>query len=592
MMGQIIKLKKSDLLKNQLRLCAVAVLLTWSGAATAQSNKLPVLQQVGVIPVQWDKQTEGSFQLEQSRRNFEEAVFEAARNARRFRILNNDLVAGMWSDSKGRQELASQFELSAYLSVGSANRDETLDITARLLDPDLKTLLLETDSFSTTWFLQASKKDLTDKAEALVFRVFNRIPVDVSVTSIQGQYVTLSGGSEQGIANGDSVDLIRAKINGLHPANGTWLTFSQTPVGKAKVIDVKKFSSVARLTELIKEGSVEVGDGAKIPAIATRVKFARTERKDEIVDAGPSSGTIVVPPLYTQQPSVTVEAKPTPSPASSFQEEKKMTQKPEPEKKKKPEPEQDLEEVEEVEEQPKQEPEPEKDTGPSLWKNVATGVTSQKPIDSITIYSGPQWWSIKTKQASSSGKFPVYILNSLGAQVSRTLLFKIKTDFGAGLIFGNTPHSSYAGYTSFGNMYWEDDLIVGNGFIKKWRGGGYASFSGISVSKGPYGGGDWVRGGGFLGFNGSFAAVETYDWFAEYAIMPLNIGRVGFSGKRQSVESSFGMKLSFGAFQGQQTGALLYGGGIELGNERMTLSNGSRPQVSDWAIKFMAKYSL
>ncbi len=577
MMGQIIKLKKFDLLKNQLRLCAVGVLLTLSGVVTAQSNKLPVLQQVGVIPVQWDKQTEGNFSLEQSRRAFEEAVYDSARNARRFRILNNDLVAGMWSNNKGRQELATQFELHAYLSVVSANRDETLDITARLLDPNLKTLLMETESLSAAWFLQASKKDLAEKAEALVFRVFNRIPVDVSVTSIQGQYVTLSGGSEQGIAPGDSVDLIRSKINGLHPANGTWLTFTQTPVGKAKVLDVKKFSSVARLTEQIKENSVEVGDGAKIPAIATRVKFARMDRKNEIVDAGPSSGTIIVPPLYSQQPTAEPATKPVPNTVPSIQEEQ-GTQKPEKEQK---------------------QPEPEageegKDEGPSLWKNVATGVTSQKPIDHITVYSGPQWWSIKTKQANSSGKFPAWILNSLGAQVSRTLLFKIKTDFGAGLIFGDTPHSGYVGYTSFGNMYWEDDLIVGNGLIKKWRGGGYATFSGISISKGPYGGGDWVRGGGFIGLKGSFTALadESYDWFADYTIIPLNIGRLGFRGKRQNVESSFGMKLSLGAFQSKQTGALLYGAGIELGDERMTLSNGSRPQLQDWAIKFMGRYVL
>ncbi len=577
----------------------MAVLLTWSGTATAQLNKLPVLQQVGVIPVQWDKQTEVNFSLEQSRRAFEEAVYDSARNARRFRILNNDLVAGMWSDTKGRQELATQFELHAYLSVVSANRDETLDITARLLDPNLKTLLMETESLSAVWFLQASKKDLTEKVEALVFRVFNRIPVDVSVTSIQGQYVTLSGGSEQGIATGDSVDLIRSQINGLHPANGTWLTFTQTPVGKAKILDVKKFSSVARLTEQIKEQSVEVGDGAKIPAIATRVKFARMDRKNEVVDAGPSSGPIVVPPLYSSQPATEPAAKPDTNVTPGFPEEKKTAPKPESSKKskKKSEPDSETEEeqVEEAEEQAPQEAAPaEKDEGPSLWKNVATGVTSQKPIDHITIYSGPQWWSIKTKQASSSGKFPTWILNSLGAQVSRTLLFKIKTDFGGGLIFGDAPHGSYVGYTSFGSMYWEDDLIAGNGFIKKWRGGGYATFSGVSVSKGPYGGGDWVRGGGFIGFNGSIAAMagETYDWFADYTIMPLNIGRLGFSGKRQSVESSFGMKLSFGAFQGQQSGVLLYGASIELGNETMTLSSGSRPQYSDWAIKLMARYAL
>jgi len=587
MMGQIIKLKKSDLFKKQLRLCAVAILLTLSGAATAQSNKLPVLQQVGVIPVQWDKKTESNFSFDQSRRLFEEAVYDSARNARRFRILNNDLVAGMWSDNKGRQELISQFELHAFLSLGSANRDETIDITARMLDPNLKTLLLETESFSSTWFLQASKSDLTEKAESLIYRIFNRIPVDVSVTSIQGQYITLSGGSDQGIAPGDSVDLIRSSIKGLHPANGSWLTFSQIPVGKAKILDAKKFSSVAQLTEQVKDNAVEVGDGAKIPAIATRVKFARMHKKNEMIDAGPSSGPIVVPPLYTHQPVADPAKTPTQKPSTPTAEDKRLAKKPATSKKEPAKP------VTPNNSPAKSENNDEGD-GPSLWNEVATGVISQKPIDHITVYSGPQWWSIKSKQASSAGKFPVWILNNLGAQISRTLLFKIKTDFGGGVIFGDTPHSNYVGYTSFGSMYWEDDLVFGNGFIKKWRGGGYASFSGVSVSKGPYGGGDWVRGGGFFGFSGTFPlfAGETYDWFADYAIMPLNIGRLGFGGKRLNVESSFGMKLSFGAFQAQQTGVLLYGGAIELGNERMTLNNGSRPAAQDWAIKFMARYTL
>lgn len=590
MMGQIIKLKK---FKSPSFVLFLLAILSFSGAGTAalatQGTKLPVIQQVGIIPVQWDKQTESSFQLDQSRQLYQEAVFKAARDARRFRILNDDLVAGMWNDRKGRQELEKSFELHAYLSLGSQNRGESIDITARMLDANLKTILLETDTFSTAWFMQAGKDDLSNKAEELVFRLFNRIPVDVSVTSIQGQYITLSGGMEQGIEPGDSVDLVRTHIEGLHPANGAWLSFRKRPVGKARVIDVKKFSSVARLTQLVKDNAVEVGDGARIPAIATRVKFARQDSGEDIIDKGPS-GTIVVPPMYSTQPAPAAAApqnksaipeKPLAQPAPS----KKVAQNDEEEQPKETQPE------EEAVESPAS---PSKDENePSLWKTVSSDVTSHKFMDHITVYSGPYWWSVKGP-TNSAGKFPVWLLNTLGASVSRTLLFKIKTDFGGGAIFGNTPHSNYLGYNAFANMYWEDDVVMLNGLIRKWRGGGYASFSGMSVPKGPYGGGDWIRGGGFIGLNGAFSISpgENYDWYLDYTILPLNIGRTGYSGKQYNVESSFGMKLALGAFQARQESALAYGGGIELGDERVTLSNGRRPHFQDWHLKLMARYRM
>jgi hypothetical protein len=588
MMGPIIKLKKSKRSNIGFFVILVAALFA-AGAdrAMAQGTKLPVIQQVGVIPVQWDKQTEDSFQLEQSRRLYQEAVFKAARDARRFRILNEDLMAGMWSDHKGRQELEKNFELHAYLSIGSQNRGETIDMTARMLDANLKTLLLETDTFSTAWFMQAGKDALTDKAEELVFRIFNRIPVDVSVTSIQGQYITLSGGMEQGIEPGDSVELVRTHVDGLHPANGSWLSFKKRPVGKARVIDVKKFSSVARLTQLVKDSAVEVGDGARIPAIATRVKFARQSSGPEIVDKGPAS-TIVVPPMYTSQPapSAPQDAQPTTpaSPPSKAAPGSKLAENDE---------QQTTEESAPREQPGKESAQPEEDNGPSVWKTVSKDVTSHKFMDHITVYSGPYWWSVKGP-TNASGRFPVWILNSLGASVSRTLLFKIKTDFGGGGVFGNTPHANYLGYNAFANMYWEDDVMMMNGLIRKWRGGGFASFSGMSVPKGPYGGGDWIRGGGFIGLLGSFAINpgENYDWYLDYTILPLNIGRTGYSGKQYNVESSFGMKFAFGAFQSQQSNPLSYGGEIEIGDERMTLSNGRRPHYQDWHLKLMARYKM
>lgn len=583
MMGQIIKLKKSklELVMTSVVLICVAFAAT-SEPARAQGAKLPVIQQVGVIPVQWDKQTADNFQLEQSRQAYQEAAGAAAREARRFRILNDDLVSALWSDAKGRQELQQNFELHAYLNIGSQNRGETIDITARLLDANLKTLLLETDTFSASWFLQANKSALKERAESLVFRLFNRIPVDVSVTSIQGQYVTLSGGQEQGIEPGDSVDLERTLIQGLHPANGSWLTFSKRPVGKARVIDVKKFSSVARLTQLVTDNSVEVGDGARIPAIATRVKFARQNTAPEITDNGPRQ-TIVVPPLYPSQPQSPIVSAPAPrkEPESTppklakneISEDSNEQQIPPPA-------------------QPQQQDE--EDDGPSLWKTVSNDATSHKLLDQITAYTGPYWWNFRGP-ASSSGKFPVWLLNSLGVQVSRTLLFKIKTDFGGGIVFGNTPHGSYTGYQFLGSMYWEDNLYVANGFIRKWRGGGVASFSGMSVPKGPYGGGDSVRGGGFVGLMGAFAASgqEVYDWYLDYALLPLNIGRSGYRGKQYNVESSLGMRFALGAFQSQtNNNTLTFGAGLEISDERVTLSNGTRPHIQDWHLKVMARYKL
>jgi hypothetical protein len=220
---------------------------------------------------------------------------------------------------------------------------------------------------------------------------------------------------------------------------------------------------------------------------------------------------------------------------------------------------------------------------------------AKKPFDDITLLIGPYWWSAKSKEFNSSGKFPLWLLNSAEVAVTRTLFYKIHAGFGGGLLFGKTSKGSYLGYDSHAKAYWEDSLSIADGLINVWRAGGIATFSGMSVESERYGGGDWLR-GGFIGGLGGMIKVgdmsERYDWFGNYTLLPLNIGRLGYAGSRKVVESSLGWKLALGAFRWAPPGELQFGGELELGDERETLKNGRRPQLKDYALKALIKHDF
>src|SRR5690606_5585408 len=145
----------------------------------------------------------------------------------------------------------------------------------KLLSPEMKVLLAESETLAAASLRQGDRRELAAKVEALVFRLFNRLPADMSVTSIQGRYVTLSGGENQNVKLDDEIVIERSYVASVHPADGTWMTFKKQEIGRARVVDVKSQTAVARLTKLTYEGSVEVGDGVKSQAIAGRAKFKR-----------------------------------------------------------------------------------------------------------------------------------------------------------------------------------------------------------------------------------------------------------------------------------------------------------------------------
>jgi len=580
------RLRKSD---AKLTLLAFAWWIAGSVVALAASEaRLPIIQNVGVIPVQW----EGSASAIPNKDTIEQGFPTAVRSTHRFRVLGDELVAGLWQTERGRSDLRDQYEAQALMGLTVNQRDGVITLTARLMDAALKTELLETETITTGWLTDASPQQITDKLESLTYRIINRLPVDVAVTSVQGQFLTLSGGTEQNIAIGDHVDLVRSNIKSLHPANGTWLEFQTKPLGTAQIVDVKSTTSVARITKQTYDNAIEVSDGARISAIASRVKFARLAANSGLKDAG-RQDTVIVSPLYVSGAAPIArlvgnklaeenETAPDPEQTNAVNadypiSESKPSASPNPAVK------------------PNENQVNSDESSPNLWDDISKEAGGHRLIDYASLSAGPILWRVSgVGIAGAASKFPMLLMNNIGANISRTLIFKIKNDFGAKLLAGSTAKGRFSGYEGSTRIYWEEDLpVVIGGIVKGWRGGGVGHIKGLSVTGESFGGGDWVSGGGFIGLLGTLPASllgDRYDWSAEFALIPLTIGRVGLAGKWQQIQSAFGYHATLDATQYRPPQMIAWGAGIDIGNEEQSLRNDLRAKFRVYDIHVLAKY--
>lgn len=552
-----------------------------ASAANAKGPTLPVFHQVGIIPLQWSGPS--TYGLEHIKTQLETLFPQAVRDSKRFRIINDELVSQLWKDPKGREEMRTQFELGAFVGLTAISRSDTVKLVARVMGPELQTYLMETEAVSRNWVAQADMGHLKEKVEHLVFRLFNRIPVDVSVTSVQGAFITLSGGSDQGIEIGDKVNLVRTHIKSLHPANGTWLHFKKTALGRAKIVEVKKHSSVAKLIKLTHENAVGISDGARIPAIASRVKFARSGMDNSFKDSGDQK-TIIVPPLY-QGGNKAPQSKKDESETSGVGKNPKENANQNPDNVD--------EEVASGDDRIETAPDEAEDKA-FAWDDFSVDGAAKKIIDDVTVEIGPYLWSVAGPR-SVDGNIPWWIANRGYLSITKSVVGKIKVGYGGGILFGGTPNGKYMGYDSHARVYWEDRISIGNDLLNWWRAGGHSRLNGMSVDNEKYGGGDWVRGGvfGAVGGRAILGANHTqYDWFAEMALMPLNIGKLGYDESFYSVESSLGQSYVIGATQYAQPGELRYGGKIELVNERQSLNNGRRMHFQEYSLQMLVKFDL
>lgn len=563
-------------------IAAIDPILGQKSALNGKILKVPIIQNVGVIPLQVlgisDNQNSYIDRLSV-------AFPESVKDARRFKVLNDDLVSSMWDTKDGRSELIKEFELHAFVALVLQEKDDMVAFTAQLLNSNLQPYLIESETINKYEVSHFNADQIRNFLQDIIFRMTNRIPVDVTVTSIQGPFLTLSGGTEQNIAVSDQLQVIRSQILSTHPANKTWLEFKKSTLGTAQVIEVKNHTSIAKITSQTYDAAIEVGDGAKIVNIANRRKFALAQSSQTFNDAGNQNAVMVAPVLVEggngQPPNVNKEHKLAekseilPSNNAPTTENNQSPSSPQTSSSS-PIPQAVNEDQEEQ----------------SVWENLSSDATSHKLLDAITIFLGPYWWSVQGP-TNSSGRFPIYLVNHLGAEINRTMLYKFKLSLGGGGVFGATPAGGYLGYDAFARFFWEDHLS--GDFFSWWRAGGASSFSGLNVSKGPYGGGDWIRGGFFGGLGGFFSLEEPnsrIDWFGDFTITPLNIGRMGYDGGFKQVESAMGWRLGLGGYLWAPADEIQYGGMFQLGDERQTLKNGRRPHFKDFAIKALVKFSL
>lgn len=554
-----------------LRGICLAYLLTfhWSGVAQSQkiNSNLPIIQNVGVIPVQWDNPDEASFAFPEAKSLADSEFSNAIRASRKFRVVNDALVASQWKDAETRRELVESQELNAFFSLQVQLKSDVVVFIARLLSPSMETYLLESSSTNRFEFKTASRGKVIGMIENLIFKMLNRIPVDAHVTSLQGRFVTISGGQLRGVEIGDRIEIVRPFIISRHPANGSWMKINTKKLGHATVVEVKTYTSVAKLEDMIAEDAIRVGDGMLVPKIKSRAKF-RGERLGQARNPGRVNSPVVVNPMYPGDTKV----------------------KPVLPKKGDPQPAQQVNPTQQSGNQNVAEGGAE-DPVVSDDGFVSPGTDDLKDIvDMLVDYgrgaAGMRLWSYGGS-AKASAAFPLILVNHGRITFGKRMMKDIIIEASGNVNFGTTEKGSFFGFGGGARAFMTRPM---KGY-KNWRAGAEGQFNSMAVTSETFGGGDVVTGGGFVGVDGPFRLEESQiRYYAEFALFPINLGQMGAGGTKRSIQSSFQWRLTLaGTFEltpeEQRAKEWAWGGQMEIDNYTYSLDGGK--SLSGSSVNFL-----
>ncbi|MEI8025984.1 MAG: hypothetical protein WCI18_06530 [Pseudomonadota bacterium] len=547
----------------------------------SQAETMPILSHMGVVPSQFvGDQWAKLAPFEDTDTMLKELIEES----KRFQVLEPELVKELWSTPDGRDELKASYRLDVLLNVSFVMMQDHGQITARLLSPEMKMYLQESENWPLKLVESRSRDEIKAQLKQLIYRFFNRIPMDVSITSVQDKFITLSGGIEQAIHVGDQVQLARVSVKSLHPILGTWETFQVAPVGEARIIESRNNVSVARLTSEVRSSSISVGDGVRISGILSRRLFAEEAKKAEVFD---KPGVLVMP-LQSESPlPETVKdldsnatkpldpssLKPVLNPVQSF-----------------PGSSREIKPTESGGGEPVAASNRENDdVSPS--KPFFADASMPGFLSALDLRAGHDMWSFKGR-GNTESKFALFPpLNTFGAKGN--MLFGANLGVGADveLGFGSTSKGSFKGYGLGGRSFWTSK-VNGVPFVDSWAAGIRADLRGKSVEDEVYGGFDLIQGGVFLGMSGSVVAVKKLNYEFEYSLMPLSIGRVGYSGGFKSVRSAFGSEMSGQVLSGIVVRNINWGGGFHYSNYNMLDESGKETVSHRFSLEAVGRMTL
>ena len=565
-----------------LRLMILGAFLLRPSEAVSNESRINILGTIGVIPVQWIGLETNTHAINKAKAFTERAWAEIPREAQRFRVVNQEVVSELWSSPTGRQNLVRDYEIDAFMALSGKIQADVVVFSCRLLSPDLeRTFLYEAETLPLVWLFNAMDETIHDRLQNLAFRMLNRLPVDVSVTSVQGAYMTLSAGLQQNLKVGETLTFYRTRVAATHPVNGAWLRFNKSKVARARVVATQNTTSVAQILSLPFEGAVKIGDGARIPDTPSRLKFKRMLQKPDFKSA--NAGSPILYPAqkkFKKKKNIVDEELPEVTPPPQEGENMANIGDSLAQKVSKGSESGDQEDDQEEDQEQKEDVEHET---PLSYEGSSRRRNGRGTFDYMVFDAGPRLWNASGSQGvSASASLPLWLFNNFrfqgGSYVGESLGWEVT----GGLEFGSTGKGSYSGFSGGGRFFLVNDM--GASFISYGLGLSYQS---IGVSSERFGGLDMLKLTPYVHYQDKVMLEDLgkISWFVEVDFtpeaMPLNSGKVGTRGAKRDVSAYSAWHLYLGAIVDEKPGDIELGGQAMFGSESFTMNDQSL-SISDF----------
>ncbi len=557
-----------------------------AGAGTQSPGELPPLYYIGVIPVQWEKKADWK-NLVDARKVIDANFSKAVRASHRFSFLNDDLVKSLWATANGRKELEDDYEVSSYISLDMSTRGDMAVMTVRLLSPKLQTQLQESDVLANSALRSGTADIISSRMTDLVQRMLNRLPIDAHITSVNGGYVTLSGGSTQGIKSGQKFDVLAANISSFHPVTGGWLSFATNRTGSIEVVEVKAQSSIARISSLIKENSIKAGQGIRIDEIAGRARFLATDAKpltpSKAVESAAANGASKAESAPTApsapQPPVAETAPKTPIAAENGLKElpAKLVDAA-------PPTDQNTSKESGNNQAPEGAPETDKFTAKIMPKG-----------SEMRTWAGVRMWSI-SGSASANASLPAWLVNSVSGSIYRDFSDTIDYNYGVDFGYGPTGDGSFFSYNLHGAGRWHmymKDVLPGADDVNF---GLMANLTSANITGETSGGFDLTMIRLTLGVHGwakpDFIG-QKIEWTGEVFYPLYYSGQFGVKGKFREIVSGSSMAYRIGMYIGDRPAqGWQYGAAFDLEQNSWSLKTGKTAEQSSIGLLVLARRDI
>jgi hypothetical protein len=218
----------------------------------------------------------------------------------------------------------------------------------------------------------------------------------------------------------------------------------------------------------------------------------------------------------------------------------------------------------------------------------------QDYADRVDTWFGAKQWSF-SGPASAKGKFPLWLVNSFGARISKLMLPMIHLQVGADFGFGGTGNGDYLSIAGLGRLVYIGETSEFKDFFDRYYLGASGSYQGMAVNSEKFGGGDWLVGGLVAGIESKLYIVgerRVFDSFVEFGLNPLTIGRFGYSGKRQGVKSSMGWQFNLGGYLEESPRSLEWGGLMGFSGTNMLFEDSEEGYLSTFQLQALLRYRL